>query len=206
MNTPNDDKNARRSFLRIVGGTIGASCLGLDWSEIAAAAHHAAAVNSSGDTRAPTFLTSAEAADVEAITAQIIPTDSTPGAREAGVLFFIDRGLTSFFAHQAVEFRAGLKEFQARFHTWRPAASSFAALAPDQQIEFLRTIDHTPFFDSIRLLTVLGMFSIPAYGGNRDGIGWKLLGFVDEHTFQPPFGYYDRDYPGFATDAAAKGS
>ena len=189
-----------------MGGALGASCLGLNWSEIAAAAHHAAAVNSVGGTRSPTFLTSAEVADVEAITAQIIPTDSTPGAREAGVLFFIDRGLTSFFAHQAVAFRAGLKDFQERFHTWRPAVSSFAALAPDQQIEFLRTIDQTPFFDSIRLLTVLGMFSIPAYGGNRNSIGWKLLGFVDEHAFQPPFGYYDRDYPGFTADPSEKRS
>ena len=27
--------------------------------------------------------------------------------------------------------------------------------------------------------------------------GWKLIGFSDEHAFQPPFGHYDRDYGGF---------
>ncbi|MGH8237656.1 MAG: hypothetical protein ACREXP_11635 [Steroidobacteraceae bacterium] len=36
--------------------------------------------------------------------------------------------------------------------------------------------------------------------GNLDGVGWKLLGFQDQHIFEPPFGYYDRDYPGFAIE------
>jgi len=41
------------------------------------------------------------------------------------------------------------------------------------------------------------MFALPSYGGNRDGIGWTLLGFDDTHAYAPPFGYYDRDYAGF---------
>jgi hypothetical protein len=44
------------------------------------------------------------------------------------------------------------------------------------------------------------MFSMPAYGGNRNGAGWRLLGFQDMHVFQPPFGYYDRDYQGFVIE------
>jgi hypothetical protein len=50
------------------------------------------------------------------------------------------------------------------------------------------------------MLTVIGMFTMPAYGGNRGGAGWKLLGFEDSHAFHPPFGYYDRDYPGFVPE------
>jgi hypothetical protein len=76
----------------------------------------------------------------------------------------------------------------------------FAELSSAQQIAFLKSIDHTPFFDSMRFLTVLGMFAMPGYGGNRDGVGWKLLGFEDQHVFQPPFGHYDRDYPGFVIE------
>ncbi len=45
------------------------------------------------------------------------------------------------------------------------------------------------------------MFTAPTYGGNRDGLGWKLIGFEAQHVFQPPFGYYDRDYPGFVVDS-----
>ena len=143
------------------------------------------------------FLTSEEAAAVDAICAQIIPTDETPGAREAGVLFFIDRALTTFFAHRAAEFRAQLTAFSGDCAKRFPQTKSFAALSSDLQIEFLRSVERTPFFSFIHTLTVLGMFTSPAYGGNRDLAGWKLLGFEDRHIFEPPFGYYDRDYPGF---------
>ncbi len=182
-----------------MGGTLGASCLALNWSEIVQAAGQAATDISSGS-HATKFLTAEEAADVEAICAQIIPTDSTPGAREAGVLLFLDRALVSFYAHQALTLRSGLAEFQGACRKWRPLANSFSALPSAEQIEFLRTVDHTPFFDSMRLLTVIGMFSMPAYGGNRHGLGWKLLGFEDLHAFQPPFGHYDRGYPGFGSE------
>ena len=33
------------------------------------------------------------------------------------------------------------------------------------------------FFDSLRNHTIEGMFSDPAHGGNRDLVGWKLLGY-----------------------------
>ena len=33
------------------------------------------------------------------------------------------------------------------------------------------------------------------------GYYWLLLGFEDRHVFEPPFGDYDRDYPGFTIDA-----
>jgi gluconate 2-dehydrogenase gamma chain len=197
---------ARRSFLRLMGGTLGATFVGLDWSQVATAAHHAAAasVDAGAGAQQFGFLSAADAADVEAIAAQIVPSGATPGARDAGVVYFIDRGLATFYAHQAGPFRARLDEFRAQLATWRPGVGAFATLAPEQQIEFLHTVDRTPFFRSLRQLTVLGLFSIPAYGGNRDGAGWKLLGFVDQHAFEPPFGYYDRDYPGFDAAPGAK--
>ena len=34
-----------------------------------------------------------------------------------------------------------------------------------------------------------------------DGLGWGLIGFQDQHVFSPPFGHYDRDYPGFEMPA-----
>ena len=89
----------------------------------------------------------------------------------------------------------GLAGFQARCRARIHEAASFAALTSERQIEFLHTVDTTPFFEQARLLTLCGMFSSPTYGGNRDGIGWKLMGFEDQHVFEPPFGYYDRGYP-----------
>jgi len=195
----------RRRFLQLAGASLGASWLALDWAAVARAAEQAEAQHAAGGARGTTSLSADEAADVEAIAAQIIPTDATPGAREAGVLWFIDQALGSFYAPQAARFRAGLQEFQAALRTRYPDAVAFAALPQEQQLAFLHTVDRTPFFDAMRMLTVLGMFSMPAYGGNRDGVGWRLLGFEDLHAFEPPFGYYDRNYPGFGSKPESTG-
>ena len=92
-------------------------------------------------------------------------------------------------------------DFQAEFdklvqldQDWR---DHFAQASSPVQIDNLKTVDTTEFFATTRLLTLLGMFSAPQYGGNFDASGWKMLGFVDEHVFSPPFGYYDAQYTGF---------
>lgn len=180
---------------------MGASCLALNWAEVARAAMEAAVAPGAGAPGALAILNPGEAAEVEGIAAQIIPTDSTRGAREAGVVVFIDRALAGFWSTEAGRFKGGLEDFRTRLRKWKPDADSFAALAAADQVEFLHAVEHTPFFESVRFLTVLGMFAAPAYGGNRDGAGWKLLGFENLHAFEPPFGYYDRDYPGFAMES-----
>jgi len=193
------DDLPRRALLQLIASTFGAAALSWDWGALAQAAHQAhAAAPSGGATVA--FLTPAEAADVDAVTAQIIPTDDTPGAREAGVVHFIDRALATFLWPLAADYRTQLVGFQAGYLAGHPEARSFASLTPAQQIAHLTEVERTPFFDTTRLLTLLGMFSMPEYGGNRDGVGWKLIGFDDRHAFQSPFGHYDRDYPGFVVD------
>jgi len=195
---------SRRSLLQAIAAAIGAAAVPLGWADIAQAAQAAhqahVAAPSAGEAKIA-FLSAAEAADIEAVAAQIIPTDDTPGAREAGVVYFIDRALATFFSRLASDYRAQLAEFQTACRAQHPGAASFASLTSEQQIEYLKTVDRTPFFETTRLLTLLGMFTMPAYGGNRDRAGWKLLGFQDEHVFQPPFGYYDREYPGFVVDS-----
>ncbi|HEV2878949.1 MAG TPA: gluconate 2-dehydrogenase subunit 3 family protein [Candidatus Eremiobacteraceae bacterium] len=146
------------------------------------------------------FFNASESRTVEAIVAQIIPTDETPGAREMGVARFIDHALAGFLAPLAGPFRAGLADFDTQYRSRNPAAEEFASLAPVRQVEWLRQVERTPFFASLQQLTVLGALTMPQYGGNRDGLGWQLIGFADEHAFAPPFGYYDRDYPGFGAE------
>jgi gluconate 2-dehydrogenase gamma chain len=198
------DEVSRRSLLQVMAATLGAAALPSGWTEIAQALDTAhAAGRLAGDVKT-SFLSAAEAADVDAVAAQIIPTDGTPGAREAGVVYFIDRALATFLSQLASDYRAHLAVFQAEFRRQHPGAASFASLPSEQQVEYLKTVDRTPFFDTTRLLTLLGMFSLPRYGGNRDGAGWALLGFADQHVFHPPFGHYDRDYPGFVADSAGK--
>jgi gluconate 2-dehydrogenase gamma chain len=150
------------------------------------------------------FFSATEARTVDAIVAQIIPTDETPGAREMGVARFIDRGLAGFLAPLAGAFRAGLADFETQYRSRNPHSEEFASLSAARQIEWLQQVDHTPFFETLQQLTVLGALAMPQYGGNRDGLGWQLIGFADSHAFAPPFGYYDRDYPGFSAPEPAR--
>jgi gluconate 2-dehydrogenase gamma chain len=190
------DYLTRRSLLQAIAATIGAA-LPVEWTEIAKATRAAAQL--AGEPKW-SLLSASEAADIDAVTAQIVPTDDTPGAREAGVVYFIDAALATFLSQIASDYRAQLAEFQAAFREQYPGAASFASLTSEQQVEYLRRVDRTPFFDTTRLLTLLGLFALPAYGGNRDVVGWRLIGFEDRHVFQPPFGHYDRDYPGFVIE------
>ena len=76
----------------------------------------------------------------------------------------------------------------------RFAVTYFYELQAEQQDRLLTDIEASAFFATIRYLTVAGMFSLPEYGGNRDNIGYQLLGFEDRHVWQSPYGYYDADY------------
>jgi hypothetical protein len=198
MNTTDGDQdNPRRSFLLSGGGFLTSVWLAAHWPAIAAAAHHADAVSDVPAAAGFEFFSPADAADVEAIAAQIVPSGATPGAREAHAVYFIDRALATFFAAWAADFRPGLGDFQAKFRAANPNSATFSKSDSGQQTAFLKTVERTPFFDSVRTLTLLGMFSSPKYGGNYQGSGWRLMGFVDQHAFAPPFGYYDREYTGF---------
>lgn len=127
------------------------------------------------------FFTPEQAREVEAIAAQIIPADDLgPGAREAGVVRFIDLVLATHEKEKQRDYVDGLK-----------ALGPFASLTATEQVEKLRSIEKTSFFNVVREHTLNGFFSHPKYGGNVDRAGWKLLGFEDHHVFRPPFGYYD---------------
>ena len=198
MNSSDDQDGAtRRSFLLSGGGVLTSVWLAAHWPAIAAAAHHAGEASALPAPARFDFFDAADAADVEAISAQIVPSGATPGAREAHTAYFIDRALATFFSGWSKDFRAGLAEFQAAYRASNPGSGSFAKAAPEAQTAYLGTVDSTPFFDTMRTLTLLGMFSSPQYGGNYRGSGWQMMGFADQHAFSPPFGYYDREYTGF---------
>jgi hypothetical protein len=192
---------SRRQFLGGAGAGLGAAWLAAHWPGIAAAHTHAALAAAAPAGTALEVLAPDEAALVEAIAAQVVPSDATPGAREAGAVHFIDRSLATWAAAAAAPLRTGVADFRARFAAAHPAGDFVAADAATQ-VAFLEQVEDSDFFGMVRTLTLLGMFASPAYGGNRDGRGWQLIGFDDRHGFAPPFGYYDRDYPGFVPPQA----
>ena len=190
---------SRRAFLRASGGALGGSLLALHLPAIAAAAEAAAAAQQAG--AAFLNLSALEAAGLEAIAARIIPTDETPGAREVGVIHFIDQSLGSFMRDESGELLSGLAALDARAAA--AGGKAFADLDDAAQDALLREIEETPFFGLMHYLTVAGMFSLPSYGGNRDYLGWKLLEFDHRHGWAPPFGHYDAEAGSTAAASAA---
>jgi gluconate 2-dehydrogenase gamma chain len=154
---------SRRSLLRT-------SLLAGLSAEVLEALQHAHETAESGN-RKFQYLDPQAATEIEVLAAQIIPSDDGPGAKEAGVVYFIDRALATFDQDQREIYRAGLTAA-------RPTGN-------------VASIEHTEFFEALRKHVIMGFLASPAWGGNRDQAGWKLIGFDDAGAFQPPFGYYD---------------
>lgn len=134
----------------------------------------------------------AQAADIDAIASRIIPTDDSPGAHEAGVVFFIDRTLTTFAKEQAPLFDAGLLDLNKSVKKAHGADATFEKLTPEQQDALLKTIEKSDFFGAMKFATVSGFLALPKYGGNKDYIGWAYIGQAHAFEHKPPFGWYDQ--------------
>jgi len=174
-----------------MSGSVGAAWLASRWAKILQAAEHVHRTVTSSPPAKLEFFSTEQAAEVEAIAAQIIPSDDAPGAKEARVLYFIDRALVTFDREQQPAYRDGLKDLLRRVQQLHPD-QSFSTLPSDQQIELLKSIEKTEFFELVRTHTITGFLANPDYGGNDHKVGWQLIGFEDEPVFTPPFGFYDR--------------
>lgn len=167
------------------------SAFGVAWADLLEAAQHAHEAAGAATPARFTVFDSAAARDVEALTAQILPSDDGPGAREAGVVWFIDRALATFDADQRGAYRDGMAEVARVRSRLFPFSASVAALSGTQQKELVGAIEKSEFFALLRRHTVMGFLGHPKYGGNRGQAGWKHIGFESRMSFQHPFGYYD---------------
>ena len=124
--------------------------------------------------------------------AQIIPTDETPGAREARVVDFIDRALVTFSKGSQSAYTKGLADLQAQTTQLFPSATTFSALTAAQQVQVLTAMEKTPFFNLVRTHTITGFFASPVHGGNQQTrSAGSSSSYDDSLNFKPPFGYYD---------------
>jgi gluconate 2-dehydrogenase gamma chain len=206
------------------------------------------------------FFDEHQRATVEAAMARMIPTDDTPGAREAGTIDFLDRYLSGIEFVYAKPDGSGFEKLEGkRALAWeqRIAAlrdayvrgieeldkrsrdmfgSDFVTLADDQQDQVLTEMERPArqqeeqvahdqvlgafappepalqqsmvemgldFVPLLALHTRQGFYADPIYGGNRDRVGWQVIGFpgpeslADVHTgrysvldyFADPRGY-----------------
>ena len=183
--------STRRDFLADTGraATAGWLTLHLPWfATLAGCAREDARSDTAGAT-----LTPAEVRTMRAFAAQIIPSDDgTPGAEEAGAVHFIEAALgRPLFADSAPIIRSGLADLDARARAVSGGARDFASLSGTHQVAIMREAERGPFFRVARTLVVIGTFADPSYGGNKDRIGWTMVGMEHRTTFSPPFGWYD---------------
>jgi len=186
----------RRGFLTLSGSALAGLFLSADPREVREALKHAHRMAEAPTQGTWKYLTPAQAADVEAIASQIMPTDETPGAKEAGVVYFADSSLATWAKDRRGPFTKGLDELNAEVAKRWPGTARLANLAPERQTELLKAREKTEFFQAMRAVTLMGFFGNPSYGGNRNKVGWELIQFDDRYAWQPPFGDYDRPAQG----------
>lgn len=139
------------------------------------------------------FFTAEEAKIVQAAAARIIPADeSGPGATEAGVVIYIDRQLASGYGTdkyrytkgpwvEANEATVGYQGKDTPQDVYRAGVAllgnGFAALPPEQQDQRLEKIERTRFFQMLRQHCIEGFMCDPMHKGNKNLVGWKLIGY-----------------------------
>lgn len=104
------------------------------------------------------------------------------------------QGYQSRLTPQAV-YRTAIREVDA--HCTRQHGMAFVALAAERQDEVLHALEAgepalesvaaAMFFEMLWDNTVEGFFADPMYGGNRDKIGWRLVGFPGVAAAYLPF-------------------
>lgn len=136
-------------------------------------------------------LTAAEADLLDAIVDRLIPSDEHgPGAREAGVLRYIDRALGGALASTRPAYTAGLEALDRYARQTRGAG--FLELPSRDKDSVLIDVEtgaargfqgsSAQFFAMVLAHTRQGMFGDPFYGGNVNFAGWDLLGYPGVRT------------------------
>ena len=183
----------RRTFLQASGSLAGSTLMRAGLPAFIAVSQSACTARD--EAAAFENISKSEARELIAIAARILPTTDTPGATEAGVVYFFDKAFGTFLAATIDEKREHIAEFQSGVAVADPGAQLFSDLGETDQDAHLKSVENTPFFRSTRFLTLAGVFGMATWGGNRDDIGWKLVGMDGPpHSWTPPFGHYDAEY------------
>ncbi len=140
---------------------------------------------------------------VEALTAQVVPTDKYPGAREAGVVNYIDIALATVYSGQQEMYALGIKGVDQSAKSMFKK-DRFIDLKSADQIALMKAMeeDKAPgevwkelaassfLYDCLLTHTYEGFYGDPGYGGNRNYVGWNLVGFPgpsQPRGYAPPF-------------------
>lgn len=131
-------------------------------------------------------LKASEAGIVDALFERMFPADEHgPGASEIGATIYLDRALSAAYRDHLPAYRTGLalidQACRARFGHGVAAAAgeeqdALLALLERGEIPGWEAAAQEQFFATLRAHLQEGLFSDPVYGGNRDKLGWNVLG------------------------------
>ena len=123
---------------------------------------------------------------IGAISEQFIPADDFPGAKDAGVVNFIDKLLFQRFPDLKEKYLKGIEAVEASARD--SFGKSFASLAWDQQMLFLqkmergelvidrwKDISQSEFFEMILRHTMQGFYGSPRHGGNKNYVSYRMM-------------------------------
>lgn len=139
------------------------------------------------------FFNHADAATIAAFAERLMPgAPGKPGAHDADVLNYIDLALSGAYSDLQEFYRHGLAQLDAYCN--KTYKKPFRQLDPAQQDEVLMALEAgkasgfawptaQAFFNTVRTHTMEGMFADPIYGGNKDFVGWELVGFPGAQMF-----------------------
>ena len=155
----------------------------------------ARAFQASGAPEALESLSAHEMDVLDAIVGRLIPTDATgPGAVEAGAARYIDRALAGALSPTREAYRSGLAALDRYAQSSR--GKTFKELSPTDQDSVLIDVEtgaatgftgsSAAFFAMVLNHTHQGTFGDPYYGGNRDFVGWDLIGYPGVRTMVSP--------------------
>jgi gluconate 2-dehydrogenase gamma chain len=149
-------------------------------------------------------LTPPQGRTLAAVIDRVIPAvDGLPGATAADAVHFADLALGGPAVAVRDVLVAGLAGLDASARTLQPGIAGFADLPSAAQDKLLHAVDTTPFFHAASTLAIFGTLSAPQYGGNRNGVGWKLVQIEQRMRWQPPFGWYDAQWTREHPEAAS---
>jgi len=125
-----------------------------------------------------------------------------PGARDAGVLNYIDLALAGAYADQQDFYRRGLAALDGYCRATHNA--TFVKLDAAKQDAVISALEQgkatgftwpsaVAFFNTVRTHVMEGMFADPVYGGNKDFAGWQLVGFPGAQPLFSPADMESRD-------------
>lgn len=132
------------------------------------------------------FFTPEEAKCIIAFCEQIIPKDESPGATDAGVIFYIDRQLAIVFDYDQETYRSGIRNLQT--YSKGKNSKTFESLTPGDQITLMKLMESNQineiewpkgrpadFFNLVLSHTMQGFYGSPIHGGNKDCMSFEML-------------------------------